>query len=104
MYNVDERLKQAGELFVKQASIAEVSKKISNAVDESLSKQQKEFYLRQQLAAIQRELNNLHREGSGNAEGLGNSSELDDDEAANADDMAETVLMNCTCPSQSRLT
>ena len=56
----DDRLRRATELFVKQASITEVTKKIAQSIDESLSKQQKEFFLRQQLAAIQRELAVLH--------------------------------------------
>jgi ATP-dependent Lon protease len=55
------RVHLATSLFTRQASIVEVSQKINTAVDESLSKQQKEFYLRQQLQAIQRELANLNR-------------------------------------------
>ena len=55
-HKVEDRLNRATQLFVKQASITEVSKKIANAVDESLSKQQKAYFLRQQLAAIQWEL------------------------------------------------
>lgn len=88
------RLKLATEIFLKQASISEVTKKIATAVDESLSKQQKEFFLRQQLAAIQRELSTLQRSstgegGAGAGVGGGTSSELDDDEQHEADDMAE---------------
>jgi ATP-dependent Lon protease len=49
--------------LVKYNSISEVSQKIASDVNETLSKQQKEFYLRQQLAAIQRELAQL--QGSG---------------------------------------
>jgi ATP-dependent Lon protease len=80
-----------------------VSKKIAAAVDESLSKQQKEFFLRQQLAAIQRELHALHRSSpssspssksiplpiDGHAMGGAGASELDDDEQAEVDDMAD---------------
>jgi ATP-dependent Lon protease len=85
-----------------------VTKKIATAVDESVSKQQKEFFLRQQLAAIQRELNALQRgsssssptaadaTGGGNSGGDGSGSgsgsglaELNDDEQNEADDMAE---------------
>lgn len=80
-------------MFVKHASISEVSKKIANAVDESLSKQQKEYFLRQQLAAIQRELSDLHRksnadsrDGSPSESSVGPSSDLDDEQAADADD------------------
>ncbi|KAF8714415.1 hypothetical protein AX14_012711 [Amanita brunnescens Koide BX004] len=82
------RLKLATEIFLKQASISEVTKKIATAVDESLSKQQKEFFLRQQLAAIQRELSALQRSSTGDGGG-GTQSELDDDEQHEADDMAD---------------
>lgn len=89
----DARLQKATAIFVKQASISEVSRKIASAVDESLSKQQKEFFLRQQLQAIQRELQALRKE-SGNTRtddsGKATSgSELDDDEQAEADDLAD---------------
>lgn len=57
----ESRLQTATTIFLKQASISEVSRKIASAVDESLSKQQKEFFLRQQLAAIQRELHALNK-------------------------------------------
>jgi ATP-dependent Lon protease len=99
--DAEARLKLATEIFVKQTSISEVSKKIAVAVDESLSKQQKAFFLRQQLAAIQRELHSLHHPSSASSSsninksvpipldgGAGPSSELDDDEQAEADDMA----------------
>lgn len=86
------RLSLATDIFLKQASISEVSKKIASAVDESLSKQQKEFFLRQQLAAIQRELHSLtsnspRNSNSNSAESSG--SELDDDEQHDADDLAD---------------
>ncbi|PBK92746.1 ATP-dependent protease La [Armillaria gallica] len=86
------RLSLATDIFLKQASISEVSKKIASAVDESLSKQQKEFFLRQQLAAIQRELHSLtsnspRNPNSNSAESSG--SELDDDEQHDADDLAD---------------
>ncbi|PPQ73062.1 hypothetical protein CVT26_014654 [Gymnopilus dilepis] len=107
--DAEARLLLATEIFIKLASISEVSKKIASAVDESLSKQQKEFFLRQQLAAIQRELQALQRSSSsssppngplsgdgaglggvgGGANGGGGLSELDDDEQHEADDMAE---------------
>ena len=67
-----------------------------------MSKQQKEFFLRQQLAAIQRELSLLQRsKGNGgsalpsipapsmNEAGSGGLSELDDDEQHEADDLAD---------------
>jgi ATP-dependent Lon protease len=92
------RLQLATEIFIKQASISEVSKKIATAVDESLSKQQKEFFLRQQLAAIQRELQVLQRSNAlanpgptqpTSASNESSGSELDDDEQHEADDMAD---------------
>ncbi|KAF8627530.1 hypothetical protein AX15_004388 [Amanita polypyramis BW_CC] len=83
------RLKLATDIFLKQTSISEVTKKIATAVDESLSKQQKEFFLRQQLAAIQRELSALQRSSTTDGVGGGSSSELDDDEQHEADDMAD---------------
>ena len=100
--DAEARLRLATEIFIKQASISEVSKKIATAVDESLSKQQKEFFLRQQLAAIQRELHALQRSNgvisanqtpnnpSNKSEaGSGGLSDLDDDEQHEADDLAD---------------
>ncbi|THH07574.1 hypothetical protein EW145_g3290 [Phellinidium pouzarii] len=86
VHNAEDRLKRATQLFVKYASIAEVSKKITSAVDESFSKQQKEYFLRQQLVAIQRELTSLQRDG---ASSDSTPSELDGDEAAGEEDMAD---------------
>lgn len=94
---VEDRVRRATELFIKQLSISEVSKKIASAVDESLSRQQKEFFLRQQLAAIQRELHSLHsstpgQTGTPGGTGFGTAnsgSELDEDEQADADDLAD---------------
>ena len=88
-HKADERLMRAAELFLKQITVSEVSKKIASAVDESLSKQQKEFFLRQQLAAIQRELAALERGGSGLGSSDGGQSELEGEDAASDDDMAE---------------
>jgi ATP-dependent Lon protease len=74
----------ATKVIVKHNSISEVSQKIASDVNETLSRQQKEFYLRQQLAAIQRELAQL--QGSGEDRGLSpgaagppHTSELTDD-------------------------
>jgi ATP-dependent Lon protease len=99
--DAEARLRLATEIFIKQASISEVSKKIATAVDESLSKQQKEFFLRQQLAAIQRELHALQKSNgimsvnqipsnpSNTNNEAGSISELDDDEQHEVDDMAD---------------
>jgi len=81
------------DIFLKETSISEVSKKIASAVDESLSKQQKEFFLRQQLAAIQRELSALQRGVSNSTTSSstnnGATSELDDDDQHEVDDLAD---------------
>ncbi|KAG0702146.1 Lon protease C-terminal proteolytic domain-containing protein [Suillus ampliporus] len=90
--DVEDRLRHATELFIKQSSIQEVSKKIATAVDESLSRQQKEYFLRQQLAAIQRELQSLNNSPVTAGPGFGTggaTSELDDDDQADADDLAD---------------
>ncbi|KAJ7695075.1 ATP-dependent protease La [Mycena rosella] len=84
------RLTLAAEIFSRQASISEVSTKIATQVEESVYKQQKEHFLRQQLAAIHKELQSLSGAPPGTlGGGQKPSSELDDDEQHEADDMAE---------------
>jgi len=86
--DTETRLKVVTQLFVKLASISEVSNKIASVVDESLSKQQKELFLRQKLVAIQKELQALGRHPRAGAGAGGTApSELDDDDQADADDM-----------------
>ncbi|KAJ7270923.1 ATP-dependent protease La [Mycena rebaudengoi] len=88
--DAEERLTLAAEVFSKQASISEVATKIATQVEESVYKQQKEHFLRQQLAAIQKELQSLSGPPPPNlVTGPGSSSELDDDEQQEADDMAD---------------
>jgi ATP-dependent Lon protease len=81
--DVESRIQRTTELFTKLASISEISTKIASAVDENLSKQQKEFFLRQQLAAIQKELQSLNKSRSGSG------SDLEDDDQNEADDLAD---------------
>lgn len=89
-HKADERLMRAADLFLKQITVSEVSKKIASAVDESLSKQQKEFFLRQQLAAIQRELAALERgRGVSDSPDGQQHGDLEGEDASNDDDMAE---------------
>ncbi|KAJ7743076.1 ATP-dependent protease La [Mycena metata] len=84
------RLILAAEIFTKLASISEVSTKIATQVEESVYKQQKEHFLRQQLAAIHKELQTLSGSSPGNlVDGQNTSSELDDDEQHEADDLAD---------------
>lgn len=88
--DVEARLKIVTQLFVKLTSISEVSSKIASVVDETFSKQQKEHFLRQKLAAIQKELQSLSRQSKSVTGASGNStSELDDDDQADADDVAQ---------------
>lgn len=82
MSDIEQRLRRTTELLVKLASISEVTMKIASEVDENLSKQQKEFFLRQQLAAIQKELSTLGKSRTGPGSDL-------DDEDNDADDLAE---------------
>ncbi|KAJ7626429.1 ATP-dependent protease La [Mycena polygramma] len=88
--DAEARLTLAAEIFAKLASISEVSTKIATQVEESVYKQQKEHFLRQQLAAIHKELQALSGSSPGNlVDGQSQSSELDDDEKHEADDMAD---------------
>lgn len=88
--DAEARLKSTTQLFVKLASISEVSNKIASVVDESLSKQQKEHFLRQKLSAIQKELQTLNRQSKAVTGPTGSGpSELDDDDQADADDMSQ---------------
>ncbi|KDQ11191.1 hypothetical protein BOTBODRAFT_57522 [Botryobasidium botryosum FD-172 SS1] len=90
-FDFEARLQKATELFIKHTSIEEVSNKISQDVGEALSKQQKEFFLRQQLQAIQRELSRLTRTGSPtvSSSASGGNTSPADDEAEDADDLSE---------------
>jgi ATP-dependent Lon protease len=65
-----------------------VSNKISTAVSESLSKQQKEFFLRQQLAAIQKELTSLHGSDKGKSKKSDGEMDLDLDDENEVDELA----------------
>ncbi|KAF7978154.1 hypothetical protein HWV62_1328 [Athelia sp. TMB] len=119
------RVALATALFSKQASITEVARKIAASVDESLSKQQKEFFLRQQMAAIQRELAALNapsprslssnpnspsnpNPNSSNPNNNNNSngrSELDDDDAADESELASLkAKLEALPPGEARRT
>ena len=87
--DTEARLKAVTQLFVKLASISEVSNKIASAVDESLSKQQKEHFLLQKLAAIQKELQSLRQPKAMVGVDGSPPSELDDDDQTDADEMAQ---------------
>ena len=72
------RLQHVTNVLAKQLSIVEVSSKIATAVDESLSKQQKALFLRQQLAAINAELQRLEP-GNTDLHGTANGQEDEDE-------------------------
>lgn len=72
------RLQHVTHVLTKQLSIVEVSTKIATAVDESLFKQQKALFLRQQLAAINAELQRLEPANADLHSG-GNIAEDEDD-------------------------
>lgn len=107
------RLTHATTILTKHASIAEVSHKIKREVDETLGRQQKEFFLRTQLAAIQRELQLLNsgsgtneskgsgrgssdrgdRDGMGVGGNANGKSELDDDDPSSGSEDAELAQL-----------
>ncbi|KAH9039661.1 Lon protease C-terminal proteolytic domain-containing protein [Lactarius pseudohatsudake] len=72
------RLQHVTNVRAKQLSIVEVSSKIATVVDESLSKQLKALFLRQQLAAISAELQRLEP-GNTDLHGTGNGVEDEDE-------------------------
>ncbi|KAI8073719.1 ATP-dependent protease La [Thamnidium elegans] len=52
-----DRLKMASEWLTRQLHVLQISDKLGTGIDGALGKRQREFYLRQQLEAIQNELN-----------------------------------------------
>ena len=54
--DVEERLKNLLEMLVKEVRVLELTSKVQTEVNTELSKNQREYYLREQLKAIQREL------------------------------------------------
>jgi ATP-dependent Lon protease len=55
-FDVTERLIKVREFYRKQLNMMQVQAKLRQEVEESTAKQQREFYLRQQMRAIQKEL------------------------------------------------
>ncbi|NTU85578.1 MAG: AAA family ATPase, partial [Chloroflexales bacterium] len=72
-FDVVERLTKVREFYRKQLALLEVQSRLRQEVQESSAKQQREFYLRQQMRAIQKELGE------------------DDTEAAELDDLREKL-------------
>ena len=72
------QLQQVTNVLEKQLYIIEVSSEIATTIDESLSKQQKALFLRQQLATINAELQRLSNQGV-NLHSTGNGQEDEDE-------------------------
>ncbi|MFZ5353205.1 MAG: endopeptidase La [Bacillota bacterium] len=56
LFNVKERLERIYELLTRELEILEIERKIASRVRKQIDKSQKEYYLREQLKAIQKEL------------------------------------------------
>jgi len=54
--SVDERYRKVGELLSRQVEVLEISRRIGTEIKASVDKTQREYYLREQLKAIQKEL------------------------------------------------
>lgn len=54
--NIEERLSVVLELLVKDRELAKLQKEINQQVEEKMSKQQREYFLREQLKSIKKEL------------------------------------------------
>src|SRR5699024_7909246 len=77
MVNVKERLQHLIQLISNEKKVLDLEKKIGQRVKNSMEKTQKEYYLREQLKAIQKELG--EKEGiSGEAEQLREKVEASD--------------------------
>ncbi|KAL0578057.1 hypothetical protein V5O48_003919 [Marasmius crinis-equi] len=89
------RLTLSTNILNKLHTKLEVTSRIAHAVDESLSKQQKEFFLRQQMRAIEKELRDLQQQNQNpssqmnadpNRTNENQKSELDLDQSPDAED------------------
>lgn len=56
IFDIKERLKKVHSLVVKETRLIEIQQKIRKQIDEKVAKQQKEYFLREQLKAIRKEL------------------------------------------------
>ncbi|MEI7769664.1 MAG: endopeptidase La [Chloroflexales bacterium] len=72
-FDIVERLTKVRDFYHKQVAVLEVQSRLRHEVQESAAKQQREFYLRQQMRAIQKELGE------------------DDNEVAELDDLREKL-------------
>jgi endopeptidase La len=93
--NLAARLRKALELVNRQVEVLQLSEKIQSQVEGKLKNSQREYYLRQQLKAINDELNSM---GSGGA-GAGKDGEGGVDEIA----QLENTLKAATLPQEARV-
>lgn len=82
-FDVAERLRKVRDFYSKQLALLEVQARLRQEVNDSATKQQREFYLRQQMQAIRKELGE------------------DDPEAAELDDLREK-LASADLPEAAR--
>jgi ATP-dependent Lon protease len=82
-FDLPARLRKVREAYTKQLTLLELQAKLRQEVQESANKQQRDFYLRQQMRAIQKELGE------------------DDSEAAELDDLREK-LAKANLPEAAR--
>ncbi len=64
-FDIAERLRKVRDFYQKQYAMLEVQARLRQEVQDSSAKQQREFYLRQQMRAIQKELGEDDPEGAG---------------------------------------
>jgi ATP-dependent Lon protease len=64
-FDIAERLRKVRDFYQKQYALLEVQARLRQEVQDSSAKQQREFYLRQQMRAIQKELGEDDPEGAG---------------------------------------
>ncbi|KAI9255208.1 ATP-dependent protease La [Phascolomyces articulosus] len=103
--DVRQRLNKASKWMTRQLHVLKISDEIHSAVEGNLTKKQREFYLKQQLEAIRKELNQGNgansgatgnvNSGLGSATGRGNSQDIEEDDMAHLNRrLAEAKLPN----------
>lgn len=89
--SLSERIKLTTEYVMQRINTIKVSEKITKTVEDKISKQQREFILRQQLDAIREELG--ENDKTGKAMGRGAQSDDDDDDLADLKKTLETAKL-----------
>ncbi len=60
LFNINERLEYLMTMIESEINILKIEKKIRNRVKKQMEKSQKEYYLNEQIKAIQKEINNIN--------------------------------------------